>query len=132
MATNNNDFSGWAIVEIMGHQKYAGFVSSQALAGSSLVRVDVPETDGHAAFSKMFGGSSIYCLTPVDELVAKSMAKSLRKAPVDIYEFPREVVEAMRTAKIGQRSPASDDSQIGLDFEQDGTDVYDDGASYGA
>lgn len=130
MTTNNNDFSGWAIVEIMGHQKYAGFVSSQALASASLVRVDVPETDGHAAFSKMFGASSIYCLTPVDELVAKSMAKSLRKAPVDVYEFPREVVAAMRTAKIGHKT---DDSQIGLDFDTDDDTVdYDDGAKYGA
>ena len=110
--SNNNDFSGWAIVEIMGHQKYAGHVSTQAIGGASMVRVDVPEVEGHPAFTKMFGATSIYCLTPVDELVAKSMAKSLRKAPVSVYEFPREVVDAMRTAKL----PAPE-SQHELDFD---------------
>ncbi len=99
---NNNEFEGWAILEIMGHQKFAGYVSTQAVAGSSMLRIDVPAVEGHQAFSKLFGTSSIYAMTPVDEEVAKAMAKSLRKAPVDLYEFPSEVVEAMRAAQQKQ------------------------------
>ena len=122
MSSNNNDFTGWAIVEIMGHQKYAGQVSTQAIGGASMVRVDVPEIEGHAAFTKLFGASSIYCLTPVDELVAKAMAKSLRKAPVDIYEFPKEVIEAMRTAKL----PAPKQTELEFDdeFHDDSDEPY--------
>lgn len=32
----------WAVVEIFGHQRYAGQVSEQPIAGDKLVRVDVP------------------------------------------------------------------------------------------
>lgn len=100
-----NDFSGWAIIEIMGHQKFAGYVQTQPVAGASMVRVDVPElpaeddSEGHAAFTKLFGSSSIYCLTPVSEEVARAIARTLRKAPVDAYDFPREVIEAIRKSQ---------------------------------
>jgi hypothetical protein len=122
MSSNNNDFTGWAIVEIMGHQKYAGHVSTQAIGGASMVRVDVPEIEGHAAFTKLFGASSIYCMTPVDELVAKAMAKSLRKAPVDIYEFPKEVIEAMRTAKLP--APKQTELEFNDEFHDDSDEPY--------
>ncbi len=122
MSSNNNDFSGWAIVEIMGHQKYAGFVSTQAVGGASMLRIDVPEVEGHQAFTKMFGVAAIYGITPVDELVAKSMARSLRKAPVDVYEFPKEVVQAMRTAKLP--SPQQDLDFDDADFHDDSDEPY--------
>lgn len=100
-----NDFCGWAIIEIMGHQKFAGYVHTQPVAGASMVRVDVPElpaetdSEGHAAFTKLFGSSSIYCLTPVSEEVARAIARTLRKAPVDAFDFPREVIQAIRESR---------------------------------
>lgn len=114
-----NEFTGWAIVEIMGHQKYAGHVSTQAIGGASMIRVDVPAVDGHAAFSKLFGVSSIYCLTPVSEEVATAMARSLRKAPVNAYEFPQDVLNALRTA--GQPRLTA----VPADDHQDDEDDYD-------
>ena len=112
-ASPGTDFSGWAIIEIMGHQKYSGYVQTQAVGGASMVRVDVPEVagdgdrEGHAAFTKLFGASSIYCLTPVSEEVARAMARSLRKAPVNAYEFPREVLLAMRQAEQARLADGS-------------------------
>ncbi|MFO0943566.1 MAG: hypothetical protein U0930_22755 [Pirellulales bacterium] len=122
MSDNNNDFSGWAIVEIMGHQKYAGHVSTQALGGGSMLRIDVPEVETHPPFTKMFGLASIYAITPVEELVARSMAQSLRKAPVDIYEFPRAVREAMQTQRLpsptGTEEPDEEEECNDLDDDE--------------
>jgi hypothetical protein len=59
----------WAVVEVMGHKRFAGFVTEQTVAGSAFVRVDVPEVQVDAggqtlpAFTKLLGASSIYALT---------------------------------------------------------------------
>lgn len=36
-------FEGWAVVEMMGHRKEIGFVTTQAFGQAVLFRVDVPE-----------------------------------------------------------------------------------------
>lgn len=93
-------FEQWCIVEIMGHQTYAGLVTEQVLGGASFVRVDVPESEGIPAFSKCFGAASIYCITPVTEEIARLRAKSLRQAPLSVYDLPSEIRERMRTPAL--------------------------------
>jgi hypothetical protein len=39
-------FEGWAIVELMGHRRLAGYVREVELAGAGMLRLDVPR---HAA-----------------------------------------------------------------------------------
>lgn len=60
-------FHQWCIVEIMGHQRYAGMCTEQSIAGQNMLRVDIPATEKTQAMTKYFGGQSIYALTPVDE-----------------------------------------------------------------
>lgn len=36
-------FEGWAIVELMGHRRLAGWVSEVEIAGAPMLRLDVPE-----------------------------------------------------------------------------------------
>lgn len=67
----------------MGHQRIAGRVTEQQIGGSNFVRVDVPETNGMQPFSKLFGPSSIYAMTIVDEETAKAMAGRFRVKPLD-------------------------------------------------
>lgn len=105
-------FECWCILEIMGHQTYSGLVSEQAIGGASFVRIDVPEADGIPAFSKCFGAGSIYCITPVTEEVARLRAKSLRQAPLSVYDLPSEIRERMRTPAL--TGPHVDD---GDDFD---------------
>lgn len=80
----------WAIVEVMGHKKFAGFVSEQVLGGASFVRIDIPAVDGQAEFSKLFSAGSIYCITPVVEDIARGMAGTYRERPVQAYDLPSE------------------------------------------
>ena len=87
-------FEQWCVVEIMGHKKFAGFVTEQAIGGSSFVRIDVPELtlpNGTtlAAFTKLFGAGSIYCLSPCTEETAKAFAQQMRSEAFSLYEAPR-------------------------------------------
>ena len=78
-------FESWAIVEIMGHKKLAGYVGEQTIAGSALVRVDVPATldeNGQpqsAAYTKLIGVSSIYAITPTTEDIARRAAQQIER-----------------------------------------------------
>lgn len=78
----------WAIVEVMGHNTYAGEVSERALAGGSFVRVDVPAADGVPAYTKLLGVSSIYAITPCSEAIAKAAAKRYCARPFVSLDIP--------------------------------------------
>lgn len=90
----------WAIVEIMGHKRYAGHVSEEVLGGASFVRVDVPANGKDAAFSKLFGASSIYCITPVSEEAARIAAGRLQEQPLSEWDLPDEWRQAMRQQRL--------------------------------
>lgn len=102
---NEQDFTGWATVEIMGHQRFAGHVSTQAVAGAAMLRIDIPAVDDTPAFTKLFGTSSIYGITPCTEEVARYRARSLRVKPIDEYEFPSEVRRAIAEFRNDSKRP---------------------------
>ena len=43
MEQEQSNFSGWAVVEMMGHRKEIGYVTTQAFGQAVLFRVDTPE-----------------------------------------------------------------------------------------
>src|SRR4051812_21700633 len=60
----------WAIIEIFGHQRIAGWMTEQVIAGQGFIRVDVPEISAEvggpiATHSKLYGPGSIYAISPV-------------------------------------------------------------------
>ena len=85
-------FESWAIIEIFGHQKYAGKVSEFAIGGCNFVRVDVPELIARRpqepampAFTKLFGNGAVYSITLVSEDVARRVAATIRPEPLNVY-----------------------------------------------
>jgi hypothetical protein len=87
-------FEEWAVVEIMGHKRFAGLVTEQAVGGTSFVRIDVPAIelktgDALPAFTKLFGAASIYCISPCTEETARAFAESIRAEGFARYEAPR-------------------------------------------
>lgn len=80
-------FEGWCVVELMGHQQIAGKVSEKAMFGTALMRVDVPETSKREAFTKFYGGSAIYAITPVSQAVARAMAEGLDETPIQTWRM---------------------------------------------
>jgi hypothetical protein len=79
----------WAVIELFGHQKIAGRVTEATIAGGSFVRVDVPDDKGRIKFTKFYGPTAIYAITPVDENVAVSTAQRCDQAPVHRFELPQ-------------------------------------------
>ncbi len=90
MSTATEPFEVWAIVEIMGHTKHAGKVTEQAIGGCSFVRIDVPESEGRQAVTKLYTQAAIFSITPVSEEVARGVAKQLRSEPIHAWELPEE------------------------------------------
>lgn len=88
----SDKFEQWAIVEVMGHQRYAGYVTEQAIGGTSFVRVDVPSTGpalDQQEFTTFLGSAAIFRLTPVSEEIARFTAAIIRAAPVHAWDLPK-------------------------------------------
>ena len=85
---NESIFPCFAIIELMGRNVIAGYVSEQVIAGAALLRVDVPATERQPAYTKFFGGTSIYAITPTTEEIAKRAAERLNIRPVSEWVVP--------------------------------------------
>lgn len=107
----------WAIVELMGHSKIAGKISEHTMGGAVLLRVDVPPINGHDAYTRMYGVSAVYCITPTDEATAQAAARAFNVPPISPYVFRFETPQL--EAKV---SDYSDDHHDDDDFER----TYDD------
>lgn len=109
-------FDQWAILEVMGHQKFAGHVTEQAVGGASFVRIDIPEGAGRPAFTKLFGGGSIYCITPVTEEVARALAARIRSEPVQPWELPESYKQPARVLACSPDGPPTEE-ELDADLE---------------
>lgn len=92
----NNSFATWALVEIMGHQRYAGYVTEQVIAGSAFLRVDVPTIGDKPAFTKLFSPGSVYAITPCVEDMVRAVAETLGQQPISIWDLPDELKSKLR------------------------------------
>lgn len=89
METGKESFEGWAIVELMGHRRIAGRVSQAEQYGTAMLRIDVPSEKPEEFQTQFYGGTSIYCLTPTTEDIARRVAARSRPSPVHAWEFPQ-------------------------------------------
>ncbi len=92
MSNENVNFDTFALVELFGHARIAGRVSEQVIAGQGFIRVDVPDLEGQPGFTRIFGPSAIYSITPVSEEIATAAAESMRVRPVTVY-IPAQIAE---------------------------------------
>ena len=87
MTERTETFEGWAILELMGHRRLAGFLREQEIAGAAFIRIDVPGEAGLAA-SQFYATAAVYCITPTTEEVARQVAKLNVPEPVHNCELP--------------------------------------------
>lgn len=103
--TTEEKIEFWAIVEVLGRKVFAGHISEQTIAGSAMLRVDIPDVkaveegvgvdrrviqEATPGFTKFFGGGSIYSITPVTEEIARRTAANIRARPLTVFDFPRD------------------------------------------
>jgi hypothetical protein len=92
----NEPLKSWALVELFGHQRIVGYLTEQSFGTGVLFRVDVPDlTKGgevvRAGFTRYFGLSSIYSITPIDEQAVRKLLPIVEGSPAVVrpYSFPR-------------------------------------------
>jgi len=98
-------FATWAIVELMGHLRLAGYATETTIAGAGFIRVDVPGPDGETR-PKYCSPQSVYAITPCDEETARRTANP-----------PRYVHQA--TLELGAPDGWDPDDDLDEDQEDD-------------
>ncbi len=96
----------WAVIELFGHQKAAGKLSTQVLGAACLLRLDVPEitrkrrqfdyTQNHwnefeettPAHTRFLGVGSIYAINPCAENVVRNILREISAGPIQEYVMP--------------------------------------------
>ena len=145
MENEQAKFSGWAIVEVMGHQRYAGYVTTEAYGGAVLFRVDVPELaereretkrpgymgaqylpagavvkeSAVQGYTKLVGAGSIYCITPCTEEAALEAVEGMQSRPLMLVRLPDTVA-----------LPAPEEGEEAEEAEEDDDDDNDNEVPY--
>jgi len=107
-------FEGRAIVDVLGHQRYVGFVTTEAYGQAVLFRVDVPAlearvreskageyvndrwvpagtkiTEGASqGYSKLIGAGSIYAISPCAKEAAIKVLEATQQRPLLEIKLP--------------------------------------------
>ena len=134
-ADNKPTFETWASLELMGHQRIAGLVTEQTIAGVGFIRVDVPATETTPAHTRLYSPHALYSITPTGEAEAKAITNYLRARPIEPFmlagiEAPVQPVGVSREDDdlcFEADNDDDDDEDEYTDFGDDDDDTLGDG-----
>lgn len=86
MTEQEQTFRGWAIIELMGHRRVAGYVSEREVAGARFLQIEIPQDSGEWR-TQLYAPQAVYCITPVTEQVARALARHSRPLVVNAWEL---------------------------------------------
>jgi hypothetical protein len=136
-------FEGWAIIELFGHNREAGFVTTQYYGNAAMFQLDVPELqereleltrpqwvgnvlagkgskvkkEAKPGRSRLINPSACYAINPCTKEMALRVLEEL--VPRDI-----KIVELAVTQQIGAGGlPGEEDHTAGSDFEDEYEDA---------
>lgn len=101
-------FEVWALVELFGHNKIVGKCTERNIAGTNFLFVDVPETKGNPAFTRLIGGAAIYAINPITEELARTMAERLDVQPITAWDVTKHNELTKKLLMEGQAKQAVD------------------------
>jgi len=86
------ELKSFALVELFGHARIVGMVTSNPIELPGMIRVDVPNLikNGEVVrqgFTRYFGRAAIYALTPCDEATVKAFLPDCDGAPSRPYHL---------------------------------------------
>lgn len=117
-------FDQWCVVELFGHQRFAGKVT-QAEWPPGFARLEIPATPGHDAVTQLLSPQSIYRLTPTTEAIATAVAAQCRPEPVHRWELPapdRDDESERAWREEGMDTGVDPDPDYGKDLDDDEDD----------
>ncbi len=85
METGTAGYEGWAILELMGHRRLAGYVRDAVIAGQGFLRIDIPTVPDPT--TQFYGAQAVYAITPTTEETARRVAMMIRPAPVHEWKL---------------------------------------------
>lgn len=111
----SEQFKSWAVVEVMGHVTYAGYVTAETVAGAAMLRIDVPEVGARPAFTKYISPGAIYGITPCTEETARLKAEGLHADPFNCWDVGQAITNKLREQGklIEHKKPQYDDCDFG-------------------
>ncbi len=95
-------FDLWCVVELFGHSRIAGRCTEQNVAGTNMLRVDVPDTSNQPGFTRFLSSGAIYAINPVSEGVARQIAENLQIQPVNIWDVNHLVDQKLKSLQSGE------------------------------
>jgi hypothetical protein len=110
----SNQLDGWAVIEVFGHAKYAGYITTEAYGSAVLFRVDVPALEARervtkqpgyvggryvpagatviegavTGYTKLLGVSAIFSITPCTEEVVLRVVEEIQARPLMSVDVP--------------------------------------------
>jgi hypothetical protein len=96
----NAKFEGWCVLELMGHAREAGFVTTQYYGDKALFQVDVPEIPAQEETLTVPKWSDDDKLLPVGTVIQKEPipGRTCMLNPAAIYRMNPATEEAVRAA----------------------------------
>lgn len=148
MEATQSNFEGWAVVEMFGHQREVGYVTTQTFGVASLFRIDTPELpereyelprpeyvhlDGNMrmapkgakvrreaspARSKLVGPGAIYAITPCTEETARKAIEELIHRPLILLSLP-EAKPLLEAGAVDRAIVGDDDEGDDIPYEDE-------------
>ena len=113
MTEKQNEFNGWAKVEVMGHQSHVGYVTTETYGAACLFRIDQPRMEAQRETlqsprwvgdiyagigsevenpeieptSVLVGAGSIYRIIPCDEATARVVIRREQRRPLMVVKL---------------------------------------------
>ncbi len=84
---NDAGYTGFAVVEIMGHRRLAGRISDALVAGAPMLRIDVPDAKTKDLTTHFFAPHALYAIHPCTEDTARRVASLYRPEPVAEWDL---------------------------------------------
>ena len=126
-------FEGWAILEIFGHEKYAGYVKTEVFGTASMFRLDVPALEERERvakrsgynggeyypagatikegatqpYTKLFGVGAIYAITPCTQEAALAAVEEIQPRPLTLVSVDRKSTRLNSSHVSLSRMPSS-------------------------
>lgn len=146
MENEQAKFDGWAIVDVMGHQRYVGYVTTEAYGGAVLFRIEVPALEERErvtvragyldgvlvpagtrvkegavqGYTKLVGAGSIYTITPCTQEAALKAVEQAQPRPMTPIGLP--TVAALPPADPERLTHDEADDYLGDEDEDDDGD----------
>lgn len=86
MSEESKGYAGWAVLELMGHVKLAGFVTEVQLAGFGMLHVAIPNDEG-GFWEQHVPPASLYRMTTVAEPIAHRVASEAHQNGMPVSEW---------------------------------------------